>query len=128
MAAAALPGLQLPLQWQSTALPCKAMLTATSGLFPGAAFVWRQLDIRRQTCANAAFRKQPDTFRLTLAIRKSLSDRLFENGVSAGLGKRRTFLLWAARRSRRLWTSDLSTSPRCPFICGGIPGISASSR
>ncbi len=47
-------------------------------------------------------RKQPDTFCLTLAILKSRSALLLENGVSARLVKRRTFPLWAARRSRRL--------------------------
>ena len=80
--------------------------------------------MRQHACANATFRKQPETFRLALAIRKPRSARLLLNGVPARLVKRRTFFLRASRRPGRLCAPDLATGPRRPFFRGGISGIS----
>ena len=80
--------------------------------------------MRQYAAAYFCDRKQPETFCLTLAMRMSLSERLFVNATWGFRVKRRISVSWRVKASCRFSASDLATRPRLPLVRRGGSGSS----
>jgi len=70
-------------------------------------------------------RKQPETFCLSLGIRRSRSAGLLSPGTRRSVRKRRTSLRCSRSRRVRLQVGDCLTRPQVPgrWGRGGLPGF-----
>ena len=82
------------------------------------------LRYEQEASANRSVRKHPETFCLTLLMRRSRSARLFVKATWGFFANSSTAVSCFCMRSHRLCASDLATLPRWPLRRGGMGGSS----